>query len=140
MRRVGWSRLQERCAWALLATALLFWRLPLDHTSTLHGPSMMLFRGALHNHGSPKTGGPPGCGEDAPLAPLPFEARAFWHIGDSGVDTWRLVFREQLERLYTSRLLESMNVTAVFVGANASQMPAFDDPRISIEYGGLSDR
>jgi hypothetical protein len=80
-----------------------------------------------------------GChsGRDS-MAPS-YPVRAFWHIGDMGNDTWRLVFKEQLERIYTSGLLDTMNVTATFVGPNASAMPVIKDPRISLEYGGGSD-
>jgi hypothetical protein len=71
------------------------------------------------------------------VEPLPFPARGFWHIADSGSPAWRTVYLDQYERIKRCGLLDSMNVTATFVGSNSASMPTFDDPRIAVGYGGL---
>lgn len=43
---------------------------------------------------------------------------------------------EQTSRLYRSGLLDSMNVTAVYLASDNSSMPDFYDDRLSVEYGG----
>ena len=44
--------------------------------------------------------------------------------------------REQRERIRTSGLLETMNITGTFVGNDPTEMPRFEDPRITMEYRG----
>jgi hypothetical protein len=71
--------------------------------------------------------------------PLPFPVRAFWHIASLGKAkelTWRLIVSEQVDRLKTSGVLNSMNVSAVFVGEHKALMPSFRDPRITVDYAG----
>jgi hypothetical protein len=58
----------------------------------------------------------------------------------AGVDSWRTVLDEQWERILASNLLDSMNVTAVFVGSDASAMPSLPDPRVNVTYGGEPQR
>lgn len=49
-------------------------------------------------------------------SPLSFPARAFWHIGNTGMTTWRVVVAEQIRLLYRSGLVDAMNVTAMYIG------------------------
>jgi hypothetical protein len=86
---------------------------------------------------------PSSFGQDArspSLPPLPFPARAFWHMGNSGLETWRVVVGEQVSRLYRSGLLDAMNVTAVYVSPDNSSAPILHEPRISVASGGKVDR
>jgi hypothetical protein len=48
-------------------------------------------------------------------------------------EQWRLIQRVGL--------LNTMNLTAVFVSANASRlhMPSFEDPRVAVHYAGLPE-
>lgn len=73
------------------------------------------------------------------LPPLPFPAHAFWTIGNTGLQTWRMVVSEQIQRIYQSRLVESMNITAMYGGPDNTTTPNFRDPRIKVEYAGTSD-
>jgi hypothetical protein len=69
---------------------------------------------------------------------LPFPARAFWHIAESGSPAWRPIYLDQYSHIKRCGLLDSMHVTATFVSNHTSLMPTFDDPRVTVEYGGPS--
>lgn len=137
---------RERLAWAVLPSTLLLttlygsvderWLWPhqrlradmagLFQTSVAHGLGSMamdsISDSSVEVVGSavPPPPPPPPPAPPSPAAEegslLPFPARAFWHIGNTGMTTWRFVVAEQIRLLYRSGLVDAMNVTAMYIG------------------------
>jgi hypothetical protein len=126
-------RLRERVIWVALVLGVVCWQSLHEMLGRVPRMTSVVSLGEAHKELKLMRWFSGRVGQQKPLS---FPAKAFWHIGDSGISTWRLVVKEQYERILASGMLDSMNVAATFVGPDAGALPAFDDARIEVEYGG----